>query len=83
MSADGEGFVEAYSVGRSTGYTEETLNFSMTAKQPPSYDGRVSWFRYEEVVDDWWHSLQLMPPRRDHSSRLVSLEMPERPIARS
>ena len=25
----------------------------MTAKQPPSYDGKVSWFRYEELVDDW------------------------------
>ena len=28
-------------------YTEET-NLSMTAKQPPSYDGKVSWFRCEE-----------------------------------
>ena len=46
--------MEAYSsVGRSAGYAEETLNVSMTAKQPPSYDGRVSWFRYEELVDDW------------------------------
>ena len=25
----------------------------MAAKQPPSCDGRVSWFRYEELVDDW------------------------------
>ena len=32
---------------------EEILNLSMTAKQPPSYDGKVSWFRYEELVDDW------------------------------
>ena len=46
--------MEAYSsVGRSSGFTEETLNLSMTAKQPPSYDGKVSWFRYEELVDDW------------------------------
>ena len=46
--------MEAYSsVGRQSGYTEEALNLSMTAKQPPSYDGRVSWFRYEELVDDW------------------------------
>ena len=53
MSSDGEGFMEAYaSVGRSSGYTEETLSLSMTAKQPPR-DGRVSWFRYEELVDDW------------------------------
>ena len=54
MSSDGEGFVEAYSsVGRQSGYAEETLNLLMTAKQPPSYDGRVSWLRYEELVDDW------------------------------
>ena len=54
MSSDGEGFMEAYSsVGRSHGFTEETLNLSMTAKQPPSYDGKVSWLRYEELVDDW------------------------------
>ena len=54
MSSDGEGFVEAFSsVGRQSGYTEETLNLSMTAKQPPSYDGRVSWLRHEELVDDW------------------------------
>ena len=25
----------------------------MTTKQPPSYDGRVSGSRYEELVDDW------------------------------
>ena len=29
------------------------VNLSMTAKQPPSCDGKVSWFRYEELVDDW------------------------------
>ena len=51
MSSDGEGFMEAYSsMAKSSGYTEETLNLSMTAKQPPSYDGKVSWFRYEELV---------------------------------
>ena len=43
MSSDGEGFMEAYSsTAPSSGYTEETLNLSMTAK-----------FRYEELVDDW------------------------------
>ena len=46
--------MEAYSsMAKNPGYTEETLNLSMTAKQPPSYDGKVSWFRYEELVDDW------------------------------
>ena len=43
MSSDGEGFMEAYSsMAKPQGDTEETLNLSMTAKQPPSYDGKVS-----------------------------------------
>ena len=32
---------------------KNNLSLSMTAKQPPLYDGRVSWLRYEELVDDW------------------------------
>ena len=45
--------MEAYTSSAKPSYTEETQNLSMTAKQPPSYDGKVSWFRYEELVDDW------------------------------
>ena len=42
---------EVYSsAGRSTGLTEETLNLSMAGKQPPSCDGDVSWFRYDDLV---------------------------------
>ena len=37
-------------MAKSSGYTEETLKLSMTAKQPPSYDGNVSWFEDEECV---------------------------------
>ncbi len=25
----------------------------VTAKIPPAYDGRSSWFAYEEAIDDW------------------------------
>ena len=54
MSSDGESFMKAYSsTARSPGYTEEALNLSMTAKQPTSYDGKVRWFRCEELADDW------------------------------
>ena len=41
--------MEAYTSSAKPSYTEETLNLSM----PPSYDGKVSWFRHEEFVDDW------------------------------
>ena len=65
MSSDAEGFMEAYSsMAKSSGYTEETLNLSMTAKQPPSYDGKVSWFRYEELVDDWVTITTVEAPKR-------------------
>ena len=57
--------MEAFaSVGRSSGYTEETLNLSMTAKQPPSFDGKVSWFRFEELVDDWVTFTTVDPDKR-------------------
>ena len=57
--------MEAYSsVGRSSGYTEETLNLSMTAMQPPSYDEKVSWFRYAELVDDWVTFATIKAPKR-------------------
>ncbi len=25
----------------------------VTSKIPPAFDGRSSWFQYEELVDDW------------------------------
>ena len=45
-------------------FTEETLNLSMPAKQPPSYDGKVSWFRYEELVDGWVTITTVEAPKR-------------------
>ena len=57
--------MEAYSsMAKPSGYTEETLNLSMTANQPPSYDGKVSWFRYEELVDDWVTITTVEAPKR-------------------
>ena len=57
--------MEAYSsMAKAQSYTEEALNLSMTAKQPPSYDGKVSWFRYEELVDDWVTITTVEAPKR-------------------
>ena len=57
--------MEAYSsIARSSGYTEETLNLSMTAKQPPSYDRKVSCFTHEELVDDWVTITQVEASKR-------------------
>jgi len=31
----------------------QTVFSQITTKIPPSYDGRQSWFSYEEAIDDW------------------------------
>ena len=36
----------------------------MNAKLPPSYDGRVSWFRYEDMVRDWVTFTVIEPARQ-------------------
>ena len=70
MSSDGEGFMEAYSsMAKPSGYTEETLNLSMTAKQPPSCDGKVSWFRYEELDNHYGGSTQERTSAQEQTHR--------------
>ena len=32
----------------------------VTTKIPPRYDGRTSWFAYEEAVDDWVDVTELL-----------------------
>ena len=61
--------IDAYAVR--TEPNEDRLNLSMTPKQPPLFNGRISWFRYEDAVDEW--------------VTLTSIEKPEKwgPLLRS
>ena len=45
----------------------------MNAKLPPPYDGRVSWFGYEDLVRDWMTFTAIEPARQGPllKSRLV------------
>ena len=43
---------------------EESMSLHMNAKLPPVCDGRVSWFRYEEAVDDWLSITSIDKPER-------------------
>ncbi len=36
----------------------------MTTKIPTSYDGRLSWFAYEEAIDDWCGITELAAEKR-------------------
>ena len=40
----------------------------VTTKIPPRYDGRTSWFAYEEAVDDWVDVTEL--PKEKHGPAL-------------
>ena len=41
----------------------------VTAKVPPSYDGRSSWFAFEDAVDDWCDITELEPEKRGPALR--------------
>ena len=36
----------------------------VTTKVPPSYDGRSSWFAYEDAIDDWCDITELDGDKR-------------------
>ena len=41
----------------------------VTTKVPPLFDGRQSWFAYEEAVDDWCDITELDPDKRGPALR--------------
>ena len=51
---------------------------AMTVKNPPAYDGVISWFQYEERVDEWCDITTSTPDRRGPllKSRLCGLAEP-------
>ena len=61
---------------------EESINLSMNAKLPPSYDGRVSWLRYEDLVRDWCTFTVIEPHRRGPllNNRLTDDALPYREL---
>ena len=52
----------------------EAPGLQVTTKIPPSYDGRTSWFAYEEAVDDWCDITELPEAKRGPAlkSRLLA-----------
>jgi len=43
--------------------SQATAIQTVTTKIPPSYDGRSSWFAYEEVIDNWLDVTELEPEK--------------------
>ena len=54
--------IEPYAVRNEP--NEDRLNLSMTPKQPPLFNGRLSWFRYEDAVDEWVTQTSVEKPEK-------------------
>ena len=45
-----ESMVDAY---RAKSKDQWSASIAITAKNSPLFDGSTSWFKYEELIDDW------------------------------
>ena len=54
--------VDAFAVRNES--KEDRLNLSMAPKQPPLFNGRISWFRYEDAIDEWVTITSVEKPER-------------------
>ena len=44
-------------------------DMAMTAKVPPSFDGKSSWFSYEELIDEWCTLTEVKEEKRGPNLR--------------
>ena len=45
------------------------MTTQVTTKVPPSYDGKTSWFSYEDAIDDWCDITELEDEKRGPALR--------------
>ena len=65
---DGEAF--AVQAGRHIQELQRLSAFQqVTTKVPPAYDGRSSWFAYEDAIDDWVDITELEPEKQGPALR--------------
>ena len=44
---------EEYESFAMNGQEKEDSQYGITNKIPPAFDGKTSWFQYEDLIDDW------------------------------
>ena len=61
----GDGEAYAVQAGRHLQELQRLSAFQqVTTKVPPAYDGRSSWFAYEDTIDDWVDITELEPEKQ-------------------
>ena len=61
---DNMDFDETAYYGNQAGYNPNNMFQQPTTKIPPMFDGRMSWFQYEEAIDDWCDITELDADKR-------------------
>ena len=49
--------------------TAIAMTTQVTTKVLPSYDGKISWFFYEDAIDDWWDITELEDKKKGPALR--------------
>ena len=66
----GDGEAYAVQAGRHLQELQRLSAFQqVTTKVPPAYDGRSSWFAYEDAIDDWVDITELEPEKQGPALR--------------
>ena len=69
VDADGWNQYDSYAMRRAPQQTQIHMTQQMTTKVAPAYDGRTSFFAYEDAIDDWGDITELEPEKRGPALR--------------
>ena len=69
VDADGWNQYDSYAMRRAPQQTQIHMTQQMTTKVAPAYDGRTSFFAFEDAIDDWCDITELEPEKRGPALR--------------
>ena len=65
VDADGWNQYDSYAMRRASQQPSIHMTEQMTTKVAPAYDGRTSFFAFEDAIDDWCDITELEPENVD------------------
>ena len=69
VDADGWNQYDSYAMRRAPQQPSIHMTQQMTTKVAPAYDGRTSFFAFEDTIDDWCDITELEPEKRGPALR--------------
>ena len=75
VDADEWNQYDSYAMRRAPQQTQIHMTQQMTTKVAPAYDGRTSFFAFEDAIDDWCDITELEPEKRGQPCAIDWKEM--------